>query len=727
MPTIIDALVVELGLDAKGFTEGTQEIIRRLRQLEDDAKRTGGGIERTGSNVVSFFRQVEHPISSLRGHFERLATYIEKPRKDLTDLAATGRRAGSGVEAGALAGASGLRVLGVAGIAATATMASLGKIMKEAAESAQGVFHTGVGAGAAGTPIRQFSAISQALRIGGNVPEEQTQNWLANWRQWQNTLATSGQGSERVTNIARAGFQGDATRATGEQVLTSLAKYYSTLTEDLAITLGKYIDLTPEQSRELRRQGANLPGSIAAQQDTAMTSHQLAMAAELQTAQNRLATSWGNLSRKIYEVLDPAFAAFDSWLSKIIDDLTVGTVGTGIFGILTTGTAAAAGIPSGSWLDRFFKWIGSNGGRATSGGALGPGSYGQGLPAPGGQSSADPRGMIPIIRAAAIRNGIDPDVAVAVARSEGLGNPVGDNKTSFGAMMLHIGGGVGDLFRKDTGLDPSDPKNEVATIDYAMQYAAKYGWGAWHGAARIGIGDRQGIGTPSAPGAPGALSGSNTLALGDSIAAGIAGAGKLNERISQAGYGGQGRLEDRNDPSYQAVWGRTPAQVLATLKALNPASLRGKNVLLSGGASNDPTQVALAGEMIDFLLAAGANPELLGVSGIANEDKVNETLRGIATSKGVPFAPLLATGYGGRRNVHPNDYGINLAADMALIRKQQAGAGTTSGGDQNNNQNINVGKIDITVNEGHPYGVGGASGNILKNLIANSANTGVTS
>ena len=112
-------------------------------------------------------------------------------------------------------------------------------------------------------------------------------------------------------------------------------------------------------------------------------------------------------------------------------------------------------------------------------------------------SGSDPRGMEPIIRASALKYGIDPNVAMKVARSEGLGTFSGDKGTSFGAFQLHTGGGEGDRFKQETGLDPSDPKNEPATIDFAMKRASQVGWSPWHGAANTGVGDWQGIGTAS--------------------------------------------------------------------------------------------------------------------------------------------------------------------------------------------------------------------------------------
>lgn len=109
----------------------------------------------------------------------------------------------------------------------------------------------------------------------------------------------------------------------------------------------------------------------------------------------------------------------------------------------------------------------------------------------------DPRALVPFIRETAIKYGINPDIAVKVAESEGLqqfssGIP---GEKSFGAFQLNTQGGLGNEFQKATGLDPSDPKNEQAGIDFALRYASKHGWGAFHGAKnRYGYGPFEGIG-----------------------------------------------------------------------------------------------------------------------------------------------------------------------------------------------------------------------------------------
>jgi len=150
--------------------------------------------------------------------------------------------------------------------------------------------------------------------------------------------------------------------------------------------------------------------------------------------------------------------------------------------------------------------------RPGTGQGTGYGPAGRQLPGTPGVGAArgrvgkgeDPRGMEQHIRETAAKYGIDPDTAVAVAKSEGLGTfqssvprtgkgSFNGREDSWGAFQMYMGGGLGNDFQRATGLDPRDPKNEKATIDFALKHASKHGWGAWYGARNTGIGNRAGI------------------------------------------------------------------------------------------------------------------------------------------------------------------------------------------------------------------------------------------
>lgn len=114
------------------------------------------------------------------------------------------------------------------------------------------------------------------------------------------------------------------------------------------------------------------------------------------------------------------------------------------------------------------------------------------------------------IRQSAAQRGIDPGVAVRVARSEGLQRGTwqsnvtrkGVREPSYGPFQLLVGGegtgfpeGVGNHFTDATGLDPADPANWRQGIDFALDTAGKQGWGQWYGSRAAGISPFQGIGT----------------------------------------------------------------------------------------------------------------------------------------------------------------------------------------------------------------------------------------
>lgn len=113
------------------------------------------------------------------------------------------------------------------------------------------------------------------------------------------------------------------------------------------------------------------------------------------------------------------------------------------------------------------------------------------------------------IRQYASSIGIDPEVALKVAKSEGLGAGIwqsnysrgGFREPSYGPFQLLKGGrgtgfgtGLGNAFMARTGLDPADPANWQQSTSFALDQAREGGWGPWYGAAKVGVGKWDGIG-----------------------------------------------------------------------------------------------------------------------------------------------------------------------------------------------------------------------------------------
>jgi hypothetical protein len=139
---------------------------------------------------------------------------------------------------------------------------------------------------------------------------------------------------------------------------------------------------------------------------------------------------------------------------------------------------------------------------------------------------------------------------------------------------------------------------------------------------------------------PGAAPGS-WLAVGDSLGTGYS---------RFAGMPGKYAL-DRSDPNYtgaDAAAGRTPQEVMGFIgdaQKYDPDYFRGKNVMLSSGVSNDPSQIGVVPQQIKALKDAGANVQLVGVGNRAGPEAGknynlaphNATLQQYATQGGAAW------------------------------------------------------------------------------------------
>lgn len=119
--------------------------------------------------------------------------------------------------------------------------------------------------------------------------------------------------------------------------------------------------------------------------------------------------------------------------------------------------------------------------------------------------------IVNYIRQAATSRGIDPEIALRIARHEGGLDKYEGNEgvfptgKSYWAFQLHYGGagtpyakwgntaGMGNDFTNATGFQPGDPEAWQAAIDFALDHARKYGWKAWYGRGPAGVGEWDGI------------------------------------------------------------------------------------------------------------------------------------------------------------------------------------------------------------------------------------------
>ena len=123
---------------------------------------------------------------------------------------------------------------------------------------------------------------------------------------------------------------------------------------------------------------------------------------------------------------------------------------------------------------------------------------------------ADAKWLEKQIRASARKNGIDPNVAVRVWKSEGGMSyqsqiprkgkgSMGGKEASYGPFQLYTGGGLGNEYENEYGVDLTQDNTLSGLqrqINFAMNKASQGGWSPWYGAAKAGIGYRDGIDAP---------------------------------------------------------------------------------------------------------------------------------------------------------------------------------------------------------------------------------------
>ncbi|MCJ2084595.1 hypothetical protein MKK88_01110 [Methylobacterium sp. E-005] len=234
---------------------------------------------------------------------------------------------------------------------------------------------------------------------------------------------------------------------------------------------------------------------------------------ELGTYASKLADeikSWpGRLATAIAEMGASLVTAIGDMLKNLFSKLnpfskTAFEGGEGIGGLIQKASFGGGANDNFGGIGSGLSRDGLGGSGSGLGSGLGGSGGGAGLAhARGVLSRANPE-MVAYIRASAIRNGINPDIALRIAASEGLGGSIpgvrmtpGDKGTSFGPYQLHYGGrgSLGTEYSRATGHHAGDPRYWQEQIDFALRYAGKNRtWAPWFGRGPAGVGTHEGFG-----------------------------------------------------------------------------------------------------------------------------------------------------------------------------------------------------------------------------------------
>lgn len=470
MTTNIDSLVLEFGLDHRPFKKGQREVLDDLRKFEDEAEKAGTRAEQGGKRV--------------------------------TDVMASFRREAIGL-LGLFLGGRGIKEF-------VGYMTNLDAATGKAAQTLN-------------MTTRELSAWHGVMEQSGGSAESMT-TALQGMTQDMNRFMLTGQGT--LASVLRpfglSMFDNNKQLKSAGQLMLELADATKGMDPARATAFLSMIPGMNGDSISLILRGRKeMEEMLKTSRALGGTTEESAAAARrYQQDVANLERSMSGLGRTLLTLVAPALSTVASGLTKLFSswqteagskkdveqsaglrNKMVSRFGSPrqILDWLADNTPLKDGDEIRALADR---WYGPKG--ADEMGAAKSAIAGQAAASSKGTAASSTKEMEDYIRASAVARKIDPEVAVKVAKSEGLYGYVGDRGSSFGPFQLHYGGmasggmagkGLGDDFTKKTGMHARDESTWKSQVDFSLDRAGKVGWGEWHGwkgAQFAGIGGRSG-------------------------------------------------------------------------------------------------------------------------------------------------------------------------------------------------------------------------------------------
>lgn len=303
---VIDAFVVELGLDPSKFDQVKNRFLQSLKDMEDKANRlernVGRGRTSSAGRLAEGLSQINHPILTAINQLDQLSEAAYK--------------SGSGVARGVGLGAAGLSRLTSAGLLAYGALKAVQSLTDKIQNQVSGLMTAGRNAAIGGFNSQWASAAGIALseRSGYNV-REQTSAWLASVRQGLEDLKKGNTGI-----IERFKFLPGTidTSTTMEEILLRVIEAARGMGSDAeAYSRLKDTGISPELAMAMRQMGGRtaMIAAIGKALDAAITPNQIKAANDLAEATQRLGSQFNALTHSMIELADGP-------LVKIFNDIT---------------------------------------------------------------------------------------------------------------------------------------------------------------------------------------------------------------------------------------------------------------------------------------------------------------------------------------------------------------------------------------------------------------------
>lgn len=312
--TILDAFLIEVGLDPTKFTQGQQKLEAQLRKLEGSAQKSSKNIEGSvGASLQKFYSALRNPVESSVVALDRIG--------------AQARRSGSAIAAGAGTGATALAALGAAGLGAYAALKSVEGVLKSVVQNVGQAAALGRIAPLIGVSTKFASQFAQAAFVQQNVPFDVSTGFMYNLQQNIQQLeqfGTYGNVFEKLTRLG-IGVGNQQNPVPIPKILSEISERVQHMRpEQAAAWLGQLGINDPGLINFFRQGPGTMQQAIAARGPTAITKEQAEAAQKLQQSYNAAEVAVDSLYRKIITDLSPSLQQvlkdFDAWILDIQND-----------------------------------------------------------------------------------------------------------------------------------------------------------------------------------------------------------------------------------------------------------------------------------------------------------------------------------------------------------------------------------------------------------------------
>lgn len=306
MATIIDTLIIQLGLDPTKFTQGQRQAVNSLRSFHNQVNQQNNATARAFLNLL-------RPMSQVGAGYNTLTQQS--------------RRAGLAVQQGARQGQSGLLALAAAGTAAYTAIKSVQGIFNQFTSTISQSDALNRLAQQAGVSTQWLNRLQVAAYRSKAAPMEDTANAVNTFRQDIEGMKRGQPMSARLLALSQLGVRWNPESSSEDIVKTIFDQLPAVLAQKRregglpsAINFGTGAGLSPGLAHFL----SEGPGAVNKGLDEAgavsITPQQVQTAGEMAEAIRKIETSWYGLIRAL-QTANPQWTkwltTFNDWLEKL--------------------------------------------------------------------------------------------------------------------------------------------------------------------------------------------------------------------------------------------------------------------------------------------------------------------------------------------------------------------------------------------------------------------------